>query len=93
MTTEFKPGLRWARFKKHTFNKSRYNWCIVQITGHAPFFENEIVHETDGVSAGYDCITNPEEWEWGPEIEIPPEDTVNGSDVLLGVKLRKMAED
>lgn len=71
----FKPGLRWAREKQSHYTGQESAWCIVLFTGKSPFLHSEIVYETNGPSPTRD-LSDPEQWQFGPEIEIPSKDWV-----------------
>lgn len=71
MSEGFRPGLRWARYKKSDEQTVDFAWCIIRISGNSPFFESEIEYFGPGKKPFEDYIYNPENWEWGAYIEEP----------------------
>lgn len=78
MTTELKPGLRWARKTKDPITHKYGSWCIVELEGHAPLMTAEVFYTTKENPSDYDYedITDPNQYQWGPEIEIPAQNWV-----------------
>lgn len=71
--SDLKPGLRWARSKSGSFADIPGEWCIVELKGHIPLMSAEIVYTTreNPPDSDFADITDPNQWQWGPEIEIP----------------------
>jgi hypothetical protein len=69
-----KPGLVWARPKRQSFEVTPYAWCIVEILGFYPFLESTILVEMNGPTKSITSISNPNDWEFGPEVNVPSKD-------------------
>lgn len=70
-------GLYWARKITGDRDLGRGPWLIVQLQGGNPFLSLEIVFVSNGEDwkypkdARYPDVINPNEWEFGPRIDIP----------------------
>lgn len=76
-----RPGLRWARPRLNSYEKTPYAWCIVETEGYFPFLRTTVVLEMPGLTKSLTTIVNPDDWEFGPELNVPDKNYV---EILAG---------